>query len=173
MSELNEYDMTRDGPRASRRSTRHSSRRSPLAGNRGNGSKWIRKETRLRIYMRDGFRCLWCDVKKVTFSLDHAKPRSRGGTNAVSNLFTSCVACNQARGDRSLKAFAEALTGGRGGDLILARIRRARRRKLPQLPKRSRAFLVIDGEEIPIVACSYSTPDGETRSWGEGGALAP
>ena len=58
---------------------------------------------RLRIYMRDKFRCQYCGEKKPAseLTLDHILPRSRGGDNSPVNVVTACVACNQRKGDRT------------------------------------------------------------------------
>ena len=58
---------------------------------------------RLRIYMRDKFRCQYCGEKKgvAELTLDHILPRSRGGDNSPVNVVTACVACNQRKGDRT------------------------------------------------------------------------
>ena len=53
---------------------------------------------RLRIYMRDKFRCQYCGDKKPAgeLTLDHILPRSRGGDNSPVNVVTACVACHYA-----------------------------------------------------------------------------
>jgi 5-methylcytosine-specific restriction endonuclease McrA len=58
---------------------------------------------RLRIYMRDKFRCQYCGEKKPgsQLTLDHILPRSRGGDNSPVNVVTACVACNNRKGDRT------------------------------------------------------------------------
>jgi 5-methylcytosine-specific restriction endonuclease McrA len=58
---------------------------------------------RLRIYMRDKFRCQYCGEKKAVdgLTLDHILPRSRGGDNSPVNVVTSCVACNNRKGSRT------------------------------------------------------------------------
>lgn len=91
------------------------------------GSKWIRPEKRLAIYIRDGFSCAYCgsDLRgrgPEELNLDHLKPRSAGGSNSECNLVTACKSCNSSRGARSLRQFAP------GGSLD--RIRRLVRRKL-------------------------------------------
>ena len=80
-----------------------------------NGSKWIRKAKRQRIYARDSFRCVWrfegCKqgergttlAKDLT--LDHVLPREAGGSNHESNLVTACISCNSRRADRSAIEF--------------------------------------------------------------------
>jgi 5-methylcytosine-specific restriction endonuclease McrA len=58
---------------------------------------------RLRIYMRDKFRCQYCGEKKVAsgLTLDHILPRSRGGDNSPVNVVTACVACNNRKSNRT------------------------------------------------------------------------
>ena len=58
---------------------------------------------RLRIYIRDKFRCQYCGEKKgaQSLTLDHIFPRSRGGDNSPINIVTACVACNTRKGSRT------------------------------------------------------------------------
>jgi len=58
---------------------------------------------RLRIYLRDKFRCQYCGEKKVAteLTLDHILPRSRGGDNSPVNIVTACVACNNRKSNRT------------------------------------------------------------------------
>lgn len=66
------------------------------------GSDWIWFPTRLAIYLRDGRRCLACGARK-TLSLDHVRPRHKGGSNRHDNLITLCARCNAARGLRPIR----------------------------------------------------------------------
>lgn len=58
---------------------------------------------RFHIFLRDGFRCLYCGVKGAAsdLTLDHIEPQSRGGPDAPENLATSCYSCNQEKGNRT------------------------------------------------------------------------
>ena len=58
---------------------------------------------RLRIYMRDKFRCQYCGEKKgaTELTLDHIMPRSRGGDNSPINVVTACIACNSRKSNRT------------------------------------------------------------------------
>lgn len=58
---------------------------------------------RLRIYMRDKFRCQYCGEKKAAtaLTLDHIFPRSRGGDNTPVNVVTACMACNNRKSNRT------------------------------------------------------------------------
>ncbi len=79
-----------------------------------NGSRWIRPEKRLALYIRDGFHCAYCgrDLKNAAaaeVTLDHLLPRVAGGTNEATNLITACRACNSSRQDTPWMTYA---TGG-------------------------------------------------------------
>ena len=58
---------------------------------------------RLRIFVRDQFRCQYCGGKRAAheLTLDHITPRSRRGGSAPENLATACVPCNTRKGDRT------------------------------------------------------------------------
>jgi 5-methylcytosine-specific restriction endonuclease McrA len=58
---------------------------------------------RLRIYMRDKFRCQYCGVRKnpAELTLDHIHPRSRGGENTPVNIVAACLSCNNRKGNRT------------------------------------------------------------------------
>lgn len=58
---------------------------------------------RLRIYMRDKFRCQYCGERKqpAELTLDHILPRSRGGDNRPVNIVAACLSCNNRKGSRT------------------------------------------------------------------------
>ena len=108
-------------------------------GNNGQGSKWIRQQKRLAIYLRDNMSCVYCGVgveedESIRLSLDHLTPRVKGGSNNESNLVTCCGRCNSSRGYRTFRDFAIAaagyINGGRTPEVIVATIERNRKRKL-------------------------------------------
>jgi HNH endonuclease len=47
--------------------------------------------------------CWFCGREAKT--VDHATPRSRGGTNHIDNLLPACVYCNNLKGDMSIRMF--------------------------------------------------------------------
>jgi len=89
-----------------------------------NTSQWIRVETRLAIYLRDGLGCVYCGVDWSVFglSLDHIVPRHEGGTNSPTNLVTSCHSCNREKEalKDNLEAMARSL--GKSGSWLRRRI---------------------------------------------------
>jgi 5-methylcytosine-specific restriction endonuclease McrA len=102
-----------------------------------NGSKWIRPTTRLAIYIRDGFSCVYCersieDDAECLLSLDHVVPHARGGSHLPSNLLTACLRCNSKRGSKSIQRFVHSLWTTENAMSILARARARVRRKIPR-----------------------------------------
>lgn len=59
--------------------------------------------SRKNIFVRDGYRCLYCGAKspRVTLELEHVIPKSRGGQGSWDNLVSACHACNQKKADRT------------------------------------------------------------------------
>jgi 5-methylcytosine-specific restriction endonuclease McrA len=58
---------------------------------------------RLRIFVRDRFRCQYCGERRAAneLTLDHITPRSREGRSTPENLATACVRCNTRKGSRT------------------------------------------------------------------------
>lgn len=50
-------------------------------------------------------RCWYCGITPEEITVDHAKPRSRGGNNSDDNLLPSCRYCNNLKGDRTISEF--------------------------------------------------------------------
>jgi 5-methylcytosine-specific restriction endonuclease McrA len=61
----------------------------------------------IRGYLLEKFgrRCVYCGRGETALEIDHVVPRSRGGTERVSNLVLSCHDCNSAKGDRTAAEF--------------------------------------------------------------------
>jgi 5-methylcytosine-specific restriction endonuclease McrA len=49
--------------------------------------------------------CAYCDAREVPLELDHIHPRSKHGSNRVSNLTLACRLCNQRKGNQGIHAF--------------------------------------------------------------------
>jgi 5-methylcytosine-specific restriction endonuclease McrA len=67
---------------------------------RGELAGW---EVRAYVLEKFGRTCAYCGRGNTAFELDHIRPRSRGGSNRVSNLALSCHACNTAKADHHLE----------------------------------------------------------------------
>lgn len=59
--------------------------------------------SRINIYMRDGWTCQYCGIKKSTRELtfDHVVPRAHGGPTNWTNIVTACRPCNHEKEDRT------------------------------------------------------------------------
>lgn len=62
-------------------------------------------EVREYVLLKWDHRCAYCDARDVPFELDHIHPRSRNGSNRVSNLTLACRPCNQRKGTRDIREF--------------------------------------------------------------------
>lgn len=62
-----------------------------------------RSMSRVRILMRDKFRCQYCGLRGTAFelTLDHIMPRSKGGRSVPENLVACCKPCNHRKRDRT------------------------------------------------------------------------
>lgn len=49
--------------------------------------------------------CAYCGAKDTPLAVEHIIPRSKGGSNRVSNLTLACVPCNQAKGNLDIRDF--------------------------------------------------------------------
>lgn len=50
-------------------------------------------------------KCAYCGVKNVPFEVEHIHPKSKGGTDRISNLAIACHNCNQEKGNRDIRDF--------------------------------------------------------------------
>ncbi|MBK1694703.1 HNH endonuclease [Chromatium weissei] len=52
-----------------------------------------------------GRKCAYCGASNVPLQIEHIQPKSRGGSNRVSNLTLACAKCNQRKSNRPLAEF--------------------------------------------------------------------
>lgn len=102
---------------------------------KGRTSSWITKKRRAAIYARDGRCCVYCTRGDRGLTLDHLRPRSKGGSHASGNLVTACSTCNSLRRHASVRGFCLDVASLTGQDwrVVVARVRAARHRKLEAL----------------------------------------
>ena len=67
---------------------------------------WYWYELRMAVLKRDRA-CRYCGIPltKLTVTLDHVIPVSKGGTNDMDNLVASCKPCNHAKDSMSVEEF--------------------------------------------------------------------
>lgn len=93
------------------------------------GSKWISRNTRLAIYLRDGMACAYCGSTLedgITLTLDHVIAREHGGDNKPSNLLAACTKCNSSKNARDIVEFVETVAAyvnhGISAEMIMSHI---------------------------------------------------
>lgn len=80
-----------------------------------------------RIYRRTDGRCHICRKqlcfgnygtlgKRGSWEIEHSRPRSRGGTDHLNNLYVACISCNRSKGNGTT-ASARAANGYRKAPL--------------------------------------------------------
>jgi 5-methylcytosine-specific restriction endonuclease McrA len=62
-------------------------------------------EVREYLLEKWGRKCAYCGAENVPFEVEHIHPKSRGGSDRISNLTLACHDCNQAKGNRDIKDF--------------------------------------------------------------------
>ncbi|MFH7321407.1 RNA-guided endonuclease IscB [Desulfurivibrio sp. D14AmB] len=74
----------------------------------------------VREYLLEKFSrtCAYCGAKNLPLEIEHVVPRSRGGSDRVSNLTLACRECNIAKGNQLVEVFLA------GKPEVLARLRR-------------------------------------------------
>ena len=62
---------------------------------------------RLRIFRRDGYRCVYCggSFSAADLTLDHVQPRVKGGDHSDGNLVTCCKLCNTLKAGEAVWSF--------------------------------------------------------------------
>lgn len=51
--------------------------------------------------------CTYCGKKDVPLQIEHIQPKSKGGSNRVSNLCLACEKCNQKKGNKLIEEFLQ------------------------------------------------------------------
>ncbi|MEC4814069.1 MAG: RNA-guided endonuclease IscB, partial [Scytonema sp. PMC 1069.18] len=62
-------------------------------------------ETREYLLEKWGRKCAYCDKEGVPLQIEHIHPRSKGGSNSITNLTLSCEKCNNKKGNKDVKDF--------------------------------------------------------------------
>jgi len=62
-------------------------------------------EVRAYLLLKYAYRCAYCGKTDVPFEIDHIRPRSRGGSNRISNLALACHVCNTTKGNQTAHEF--------------------------------------------------------------------
>ena len=131
--------------------------------------KAISTGKRMRIFERDGFKCVYCgrtpDMEDVVLHVDHILPVKEGGGNDPSNLRTACDKCNLGKGARILDTEGSPLDYGEIADRNAERAAQIDRYRLfMQKLQESEASLVdLVGNAFFVPGRSFS-PENSDRN---------
>ncbi len=62
-------------------------------------------EVREYLLQKWGHKCAYCGTENQPLEVEHIVPKSRGGSDRVSNLTLACHSCNQAKENRDIREF--------------------------------------------------------------------
>ena len=62
-------------------------------------------EVREYLLEKWGRECTYCGKKDIPLQIEHIHPKSKGGTNQISNLCLACEKCNQKKGNKLISEF--------------------------------------------------------------------
>ena len=62
-------------------------------------------EVREYLLEKWGRKCAYCDSEGIPLEAEHIHPRSKGGSDRVSNLTLACEECNKKKGNRDIREF--------------------------------------------------------------------
>jgi 5-methylcytosine-specific restriction endonuclease McrA len=104
-------------------------------------------ETREYLLEKWGRECAYCGVKDVPLEVEHIHPKSKGGSNSITNLTLSCHKCNTAKGTQDIKNF---LKGSTRLDKILKQAKKPLAEAAAVNATRNALFIILKETGLPI-----------------------
>lgn len=125
----------------------------------------ISTRTRFEVFKRDQFKCTYCGVSapNVVLHIDHIKPVSKGGTNALTNLITACASCNGGKSNIELSD-----TTAISKQTLQAQELQERREQLEMMAKWIDGLQNLDEDAISILEKNWFK-DTDNLSWSKYG----
>ena len=96
--------------------------------------------------------CAYCGAEHVPLNIDHIHPRSRGGTDRVSNLTMACQTCNQKKDAQDVRVFLA--KDAKRLDRILAQAKRPLKDAAAVNTTRWALFNALKAAGIPVTTGS-------------------
>lgn len=121
--------------------------------------KKIRNSVRFEVFKRDSFKCQYCgrSAPEVVLEIEHIEPHSKGGSDDILNLLTSCRECNSGKGDRRLSDTAVVQKQRDQLEEL-----QERREQLEMMLRWRSANADIEGDAIRAFAAAY---EAHTPGW--------
>ncbi len=114
----------------------------------------LSKKIRFEVFKRDSFTCQYCGRKapEVILEVDHIVPVSKGGTDDLLNLITSCRECNAGKSNRELS----------DGTVL-----EKRRRQLEELQERREQIEMMLQWQRELLALEQQTVEEVAAFWAD------
>jgi hypothetical protein len=124
--------------------------------------KPLTKRVRFEVFKRDHFTCAYCGAHPpaAILHVDHIHPVSKGGTNDLDNLVTSCSDCNLGKSNRLLKSAPESL-GAK------AKLMKEREEQLAGYRAVMDAVRAREDRDIDAIECVFIASFGSGRQFSE------
>lgn len=61
------------------------------------------KLNKWEVFRRDGYACQYCGRSNSHLTIDHVRPRHRGGQHTWDNVVAACRACNRRKGGKTAR----------------------------------------------------------------------
>ncbi|MFF0307689.1 RNA-guided endonuclease IscB [Streptosporangium sp. NPDC004379] len=126
----------------------------PLEGARYQRGTLVGCEVREYLLAKWGRVCAYCGTQDVPLNIDHIHPRSRGGSDRISNLTVACVPCNQAKSATPIEGFL------RGKPTLLAKVL-----KLAKAPLRDAAAVNATRRALEATGLPVASASGGRTKW--------
>jgi hypothetical protein len=112
----------------------------------------ISKRNRFEVFKRDKFTCQYCgkSAPDVVLQADHIIPRSKGGSDDLMNLVTSCRDCNLGKSDKILSDDSAIIKRKHQMDEL-----QNRREQLEMLMQWHRSLLELDQDLLQGIAAFW------------------
>lgn len=82
---------------------------------KGRPPRQVWRLLRQAVFERDGGVCVYCGKRTGTMTCDHVLPVSRGGSSAMDNLVTACLACNTSKATKTPEEWPPPFRHGKRG----------------------------------------------------------
>ena len=99
-------------------------------------------EVREYLLEKWGRACVYCGATDVPLEIEHIVPKSRGGSNRISNLTLACHDCNQEKGNRTAEEY--------GFPLIQAQAKKPLKDAAMMNATRWRLYEQLKATELPV-----------------------
>ena len=119
--------------------------------------KSISKKLRFEVFKRDSFTCQYCgkSAPEVILEVDHIKPVSKGGTDEMLNLITSCRDCNRGKTNVELSDDSVVIKQKKQLEEL-----QERRNQIEMMMEWQEELINLDNEQVDIICCKFKAYTG-------------